>query len=80
MTIGTSLFLLAVGAILKYAVDDAVEGVDLSTVGVILMIVGVVGLIISLLWMMVLRDRAARTRYVERRDYVGREAPPPDAY
>ncbi|HET6869320.1 MAG TPA: hypothetical protein VFH80_25645 [Solirubrobacteraceae bacterium] len=44
------------------------------------MIVGVVGLIISLLWMTMWRDRAARTRYVDRRDYVGREAPPPDAY
>ena len=47
MTVGTSLFLLAVGAILKYAVSDSVEGVDLGTIGVILMIVGVIGLILS---------------------------------
>jgi uncharacterized protein DUF6458 len=48
MTIGTSLFLIAVGAILKFAVTADVEGVDLDTVGVILMIVGGVGLTIGL--------------------------------
>lgn len=50
MGIGTSIFLIAVGAILRYAVTDAIEGVDLTTVGLILMIVGVVGLLISLLY------------------------------
>jgi hypothetical protein len=48
MTIGTSLFLIAVGAILKFAVTAHVAGVDLQTVGVILMIVGGVGLAIGL--------------------------------
>jgi Domain of unknown function (DUF6458) len=48
MTIGTSLFLIAVGAILKFAVTEHVAGVDLQTVGVILMIVGGVGLVIGL--------------------------------
>ena len=57
MTIGTSLFLLAVGAILKYAVEDSVDGINLQTVGVILMIVGVVGLLLSLLYMTMSRDR-----------------------
>jgi hypothetical protein len=51
MTLGTSLFLIAVGAILKYAVTAHVEGVDIQTVGLILMIVGVLGLLLSLyLW------------------------------
>jgi len=50
MGIGTAIFLIAVGAILKFAVTDSVGGVDLATVGVILMIVGVVGLVVSLLW------------------------------
>jgi hypothetical protein len=69
MGIGTSLFLLAVGAILKFAVTDAIGGVDLATVGVILMVVGVVGLLISLFWMARATDRrapVARERYVER--------------
>ena len=47
MAIGTSLFLIAVGAILRYAVNDSIEQVDLTTVGLILMIVGIVGLLIG---------------------------------
>jgi hypothetical protein len=49
MGIGTSLVLIAVGAILKFAVTTSVSGVKLETIGLILMIVGVVGLLISLL-------------------------------
>jgi hypothetical protein len=48
MTIGTSLFLIAVGAILRYAVEATVAGVDIQTAGLILMIIGVVGLVIGL--------------------------------
>ena len=47
MTIGGSLFLIAVGAILKFAVTDSISGVELSTVGLILMIVGAVGLVLG---------------------------------
>ena len=50
MTFGTSLFLIAVGAILRYAVTATVSGVDLHVVGLVLMIVGIVGLALSLLW------------------------------
>jgi hypothetical protein len=50
MGIGTSLFLIAVGAILYFAVDASVSGLEITTVGVILMIVGVVGLLISLFY------------------------------
>ena len=48
MKIGASLSLIAVGAILKYAVTASLVGIDLQTAGVVLMIVGAVGLIISL--------------------------------
>jgi hypothetical protein len=48
MGIGTSLFLIAVGAILKFAVDATISGIEIATVGVILIVVGVVGLLISL--------------------------------
>jgi len=48
MTIGTSLFLIAVGAILRYAVEDKLKAVDLATVGLILIVVGVFGLILGL--------------------------------
>ncbi|HKH79447.1 MAG TPA: DUF6458 family protein [Solirubrobacteraceae bacterium] len=57
MTVGTSLFLIAVGAILRYAVTASVSGVSLATVGLILMIVGVVGLVISLYYQRVWRPR-----------------------
>jgi hypothetical protein len=48
MTIGTSLFLIAVGAILKFAVTWTVAGIDLHVAGVVLMIVGVIGLLLGL--------------------------------
>lgn len=61
MGIGVSVFLLAVGAILAFAVDLTVQGLDLDTVGVILMVVGAIGLLVSLLFMSTLtpygRDR-----------------------
>ena len=43
-----SIFLIAVGAILRYAVNVTVEGVEIDTVGLILMVVGIIGLVISL--------------------------------
>jgi hypothetical protein len=48
MTIGTSLFLIAVGAILRYAVTATVAGIDIQTAGLILIVIGVVGLVIGL--------------------------------
>jgi Domain of unknown function (DUF6458) len=48
MTIGGSIFLIAVGAILRYAVDVTVSGIEIQTIGLILMIAGVVGLVIGL--------------------------------
>jgi uncharacterized membrane protein YedE/YeeE len=50
MTFGTSLALIAVGAILRYAVTATVSGIDLQVVGLVLIIVGIVGLVLSLLW------------------------------
>ena len=50
MGIGVSIFLIAVGAILTWAVTLETRGVDLNVVGVILMIVGIVGLLLSLLF------------------------------
>jgi hypothetical protein len=51
MTIGGALFLIAVGAILNFAVTAELAGIDLQTVGVILMIVGAVGLVLGLVLM-----------------------------
>jgi len=79
MGIGTSIFLIALGAILKYAVTATVSGIELATVGVILMVVGVVGLLISLIYLMQAGRRGgvaapvapvARERVVERDPYL----------
>ena len=50
MGIGVSIFFLAVGAILAFAVNVQAEGIELDTVGVILMVLGLVGLLASLVW------------------------------
>ncbi|HWT24575.1 MAG TPA: DUF6458 family protein [Solirubrobacteraceae bacterium] len=59
MGIGTSIFLIALGAILYFAVNADVSGLEISTVGLILMICGVLGLVVTLF---LLRgpDRTAR--------------------
>jgi Domain of unknown function (DUF6458) len=75
MTIGTSIVLIAVGAILKYAVTAHVSGIDLQTVGTILMLVGILGLILSLIYTFAWSDGARRRR--ERPDYYDGPPPPP---
>jgi Domain of unknown function (DUF6458) len=74
MGLGVSIFLIAVGAILAFAVTAEVSGVDLNTVGWILMIVGLIGGLISLLfwssWGGPGYFGRRRTTYVE-------DAPPP---
>ena len=57
MGIGTSLVLIAAGAILRYAVHASVSGVSLHVVGLILIVVGVVGLVLSVIWMLSARHR-----------------------
>ena len=49
MGIGVSIFLIAVGAILTFAVDASLSGVSIQTVGIILMIAGALGLMVTLL-------------------------------
>jgi hypothetical protein len=70
MTIGASLLLIAVGAILKFAVHADVQHLNVGTVGVILMIVGAAGLVIGLIMMTTRRrtdviSRPGHTTYVE---------------
>ena len=48
MGVGTSLVLIAVGAILRFAVSVTTSGFNIHTIGIILLIIGIVGLIISL--------------------------------
>jgi len=71
MGLGTSIFLIAVGAIMRFAVHASTSGFSIHTAGTIIMIVGVVGVLISLLWMTVWADRRravpADDEYVARR-------------
>jgi Domain of unknown function (DUF6458) len=75
MGIGGSLFLVAIGAILAFAVEVDTEGFNLNTIGIILMIVGVVGILLSMMFWSswggfnrtdrtVIRDREVRDRDV----------------
>ena len=50
MGLGFSIFLVAVGAVLVWAVDISVAGVDLDALGVVLLIVGVLGAVLSLIF------------------------------
>jgi hypothetical protein len=70
MTFAGSIFLIAVGAILRFATHLHVKGLDLRTIGLILMIAGVVGLIIAT-WQWAVWSRRARQSEVlvdDRRD------------
>ena len=70
MSIGAALFMIAVGAILRYAVSDSIEGIDLPVIGLILMIIGVIGLLISLF---MYANATRRGTVVERDRYVDRD-------
>lgn len=69
MQLGTSLLLIATGAIARFAIADTIDGVDLGTIGTILMAVGAAGLILTLLFL----NHADRGTVVER-EY--RDPPP----
>jgi hypothetical protein len=70
MGIGTSLFLVAVGAILYFAVNADISGLEIATIGIILMVIGVVGLLISLFFL-----SSARRGTTERTVVRDREPP-----
>jgi hypothetical protein len=67
MGIGTSIFLIAVGAILKWAVTWSLAGVKLEVVGVILMVAGALGLVLSLIRMSTLARRRRAAVYSDPR-------------
>jgi uncharacterized membrane protein len=82
MTIAGAIFLIAVGAILKFATNVHVQGVSLDTVGLILMIAGVAGLLLSFVQEAIWSNRARRGEVavpeerVERVPEERRELPP----
>jgi len=67
MPIGTSIFLIAAGAIIRYGLTFHVSGVSRPVIGLILMTVGVVGVVLSLIYMATARGRVVGRPYEERR-------------
>ena len=89
MGIGGSIFLLALGAILAFAVNAQVSGIDINVVGYVLMLAGLVGLIVTIwFWNSRRRTVVQESRPVMRSDgqvveeyrTVRREDPPPPTY
>ena len=69
-----SIFLIAVGAILRYATNFHVKGINIDEVGLILMIVGVAAFVISLLYELIWASERSRWYRYSRRHY----GPDPD--
>ncbi len=82
MTIGGSIFLIAVGAILYFATNLHVAHVNIDTVGLILMIAGAVGLVLGLIQQAIWSKRSRRGVLVEERRDLDerRDAGDPRAY
>jgi hypothetical protein len=77
MGIGVGIFLIAVGAILAFAVDYQISGLDIAVVGWILMIVGLAGLILTaFIWAPRRRRNRAGATVEERRVYHDPPATP----
>ena len=91
MGIGGSIFLLALGAILAFAVDAQFSGIDINVVGYVLMAAGLIGLMLTV-WFWNSRRTPAATTVVEERPVVRneqvvdeyrtvrRQDPPPPTY
>jgi hypothetical protein len=67
MGIGVSLLLVAVGAILIWAVDVSVSGLELKTIGVILLVVGAIGALLSVIFWSTWGGPGRRERIVDER-------------
>lgn len=67
MTIASSIFVIAVGAILYFATNLHVAHVDVDTVGLILMIAGAAGLVLGLVQQIVAGRRARREVVIDDR-------------
>ena len=76
MGLGVGIFLAAVGAVLAFAVDKDVSGVNIHTIGWILLIVGIAGVVLSLIFW----SSWAGPGYFTRRRAYADEGPPADPY
>jgi hypothetical protein len=72
MTIGSSILVIALGAILRFAVTAHVKGFDIQTAGTVLLVVGIIGLVLSLVYTFVWSR--------QNRQVVAAPPPPDDRY
>ena len=70
MSIGGSVALIVIGAILRFAVTWHSQYVNIKAIGVIMMIGGAVGLVTSIALVVYRRRERASTQVVDRRRYV----------
>ena len=68
-SIGTSIVLIAIGAILKYAVEFSISGIDINVVGTILLLIGILGLVLALVYTLILANRRREPDVVREREY-----------
>jgi hypothetical protein len=73
MTIGAAIVLIAVGAVLKWAVTAHINGFDIQTAGLVVFLVGLVGLGLAILYTFMWSREERYDRY----DTVPRRPPPP---
>ena len=76
MGLGVGIFLTALGAILAFAVDAKVSGLDINTIGWILMIAGIAGIVLSMIFWSSWGGPAG----VRRRTTVVDDGAPPPGY
>ncbi|TDD94048.1 DUF6458 family protein [Actinomadura rubrisoli] len=76
MTIGGSIALIIIGAILAYAVNYEFSGVDIRLVGVILMVGGLIGLVVGIVRIASARRAVARRAVPVREERYYEELPP----
>jgi hypothetical protein len=67
MRLGTAIFLITVGAIIRYALTFNVSGVSRPVIGLILIIAGIAGVVLSLIYIATARSRAVGGPYEEPR-------------
>jgi hypothetical protein len=77
VSIGGPIFLIAVGAILRYATNFDISGVDMDVIGLILMIAGIAALLLSIGLALFNRDDRRTTAYDQGRVDESRRDPPP---
>jgi Domain of unknown function (DUF6458) len=79
MTIGSAILLLAIGAILKWAVTAHVSGIDIQTAGTVLFVIGIIGLALAVLYTFSW-SRGSRTNAAPVRDEHDPRYDPPPRY